>query len=125
MVRPRPFAIVTVLCCGFWFGIYSVVDALAGDKPTYREKLIQKIDAQWPQRDEWIRIGICETGLDWQWNSGTYQGALGFYYGTWDAYRPPNYPSEAYNAIPLQQMVVADRVEADVGITAWGCSGAA
>lgn len=87
-----------------------------------------QIDREWPQYDEWVRIGVCESGANppnWQHNSGTYQGALGFYRGSWDAFRPAGYPSEAYLATPLQQMVVAERIYDRYGLTGWGCRGAA
>ena len=77
---------------------------------------------------KWQRIGACETGYgkrpgDFHWNSGTYQGFVGFFYGTWDAFKPSGFPAEAYQATPRQQMVVAERVRAAVGYGAWGCGG--
>lgn len=69
----------------------------------------------------WRAIGMCETQLNWQHNSGTYQGAFGFYHGSWDAFRPPGYPSEAYLASPWQQYQVALRIHARYGFTGWGC----
>jgi hypothetical protein len=79
--------------------------------------------------DKWQRIGACETGYGkrpgaWNWNSGTYQGAFGFYYGTWDQYKPRGAPSEAYLATPRQQYQAALNVHADHGYGAWGCGGA-
>jgi hypothetical protein len=83
---------------------------------------------QWAWQDwlpaKWQRIARCETGINWRWNSGTYQGAFGFYYGTWDNFRPSRYPSEAYLANPRQQYTVALRVYARYGYGAWGCGGA-
>lgn len=78
---------------------------------------------------KWARIGGCETGYgkppgQWTWNSGRYQGAFGFYYGTWDAYKPAGAPSEAYLATPRQQYQAALNVYADHGYGAWGCGGA-
>lgn len=90
----------------------------------------------WPawMPDKWQRIGACETGYgkrpgDFHWNSGTskspgYQGFVGFAASTWDAYRPAGYPSEAYDATPREQLVVAEIVRAAVGYGAWGCGGA-
>lgn len=75
-----------------------------------------------PQK--WYRIARCETGVRWDWNSGTYQGAFGFYTGTWDAYRPRGAPSEAYLATPRQQYQAALNVYAEHGYGAWGCGGA-
>lgn len=79
--------------------------------------------------DKWQRIGACETGYGtrpgrWDWNSGTYQGAFGFYHGTWDQYKVPGAPSEAYLATPRQQYQTALRVAAVHGYGAWGCGGA-
>lgn len=52
----------------------------------------------------------------------TYQGGLGFYHATWDHWRPEDYPENAGDATPEQQMVVADAVYDEVGARAWGCS---
>lgn len=80
--------------------------------------------------DKWARIGACETGYGqrpgrWDWNSGIYQGAFGFYYGTWDAYKPVKWwPDEAYLASPWQQYQTALAVYRVHGYGAWGCGGA-
>lgn len=91
----------------------------------------------WPRwlPDKWARIGACETGYgrrpgQWTWNSGTYQGAFGFYHGSWDAFVPhadPKagpYPSEAYLATPRQQYEVALAIYRRFGFSGWGCRGA-
>lgn len=91
----------------------------------------------WPAwlPDKWARIGACETGYGqrpgrWDWNSGTYQGAFGFYHGSWDAFAPradPKagpYPSEAYLATPRQQYEVALAIYRMYGLSGWGCRGA-
>jgi hypothetical protein len=74
----------------------------------------------------WQRIGACETGYgkrpgNWHWNSGTYQGAFGFHRSSWDAFRLPGYPTEAYNATPWQQYRVALAIHRRYGFTGWGC----
>lgn len=79
--------------------------------------------------DKWQRIGACETGYgkrpgQWTWNSGRFQGAFGFYYGTWDQYKPRGAPSEAYLATPRQQYEAALNVAGVHGYGAWGCGGA-
>jgi len=85
--------------------------------------------------DKWQRLGACETGYgkrpgNWRWNSGTYQGAFGFYYGSWDAFVPlaarkaRPYPSEAYEATPRQQYEVALAIWRRYGFSGWGCRGA-
>jgi hypothetical protein len=87
-----------------------------------------QVNREWPQADEWTRIAVCESGQDppnWRHDSGTYQGGLGFYHGSWDAFRPAGFPAEAYLATPLQQMIVAERIYDRFGLTGWGCRGAA
>jgi hypothetical protein len=75
----------------------------------------------WMPKIYWA-IAQCETPPGrWNHNSGTYQGAFGFYYGTWDSYKPAGYPAEAYQASAWQQYVVARNVASSVGFNAWGC----
>ena len=69
---------------------------------------------------EWA-VALCETGGNWQHHTTDYQGAFGFYRGSWDAFRPAGYPSEAYNATPWQQTVVMRRIRARYGWSGWGC----
>ena len=72
----------------------------------------------------WQRLAQCESGHNppnWKHDSGTYQGAFGFYHGSWDAFRPRGYPSNAANATPWQQYRVALRIHARYGFTGWGC----
>ena len=82
--------------------------------------------AAYPPRPSWLpptwwAIGMCETQLNWRHNSGTYQGAFGFYRGSWDSFAPAGYPSEAYNATPWQQYQVALRIWRRYGFSGWGC----
>jgi len=76
----------------------------------------------------WAAMGRCEQpgdgwgGVRWDEHGPTYQGGLGFWHGTWDNWRPEDYPDNAGDATPEQQMIVADRVYDDVGASAWGCS---
>ena len=79
--------------------------------------------------DKWQRIGACETGYgkrpgQWDWNSGTYQGAFGFAVSSWDQFKRDGYPSEAYLATPWQQYQVALAIWRRYGFTGWGCGGA-
>jgi hypothetical protein len=71
----------------------------------------------------WDRLAKCETGGNWRHRNSTYQGGLGFYHGSWDAYRPKRFPREAYLASREEQIVVGKRIRADVGWGAWpACS---
>lgn len=99
-----------------------------GPRPWSEEWLLDRVNDAWPDVAAWYRIGVCESGRNppnWQHNSGTYQGALGFYHGTWDGWNDFGFPSEAYLATPGQQMYVADHLYSDYGLTGWGCRGAA
>jgi hypothetical protein len=75
----------------------------------------------------WVRIGRCEQpgpgkwGIYWSHPGPTYQGGLGFWYGTWDAYAPRRFPNDAGDATWRQQMKVANRIYNDYGTSAWGC----
>lgn len=60
----------------------------------------------------WDRVARCETGGRWDWNSGTYQGGVGFYWRTWDWWARElglwrRYP-DAYLAPRMTQIRVAD-----------------
>ena len=73
---------------------------------------------------KWVRVARCETGVRWDWNSGAYQGAFGFAVSSWDAFRLPGYPSEAYLATPRQQYEVALLIWRRYGLSGWGCRNA-
>lgn len=77
----------------------------------------------------WQRIAHCESGTrppadpNWKHNSGTYQGALGFHYDSWDRFNSFGYPSEAYLATPWQQYKVALAIYnyKNYKFSGWGC----
>jgi hypothetical protein len=72
----------------------------------------------------WTRVAQCETGATWSGLGSTYQGGLGFYRTTWDAWAREmgvydRYP-DAGMAPRLTQIAVADygyRVHGGY----WGC----
>jgi hypothetical protein len=73
----------------------------------------------------WDGVARCETGAHWRGLGRTYQGGLGFYYSTWDAWAgelglEARYP-DAGDAPRLVQIRVADygrRVHRGY----WGCA---
>jgi hypothetical protein len=76
-----------------------------------------------PRNSVWDRLAKCETGGNWKHRNSTYQGGLGFYHGSWDAYRPRRFPRDADLASREEQIVVGKRILADVGWGAWpACS---
>lgn len=87
-----------------------VAPAQAHAKP--RPKWLPKI---------WYAIGMCETRLNWRHNTQSYEGAFGFYRGSWDDYKPRGYPGDAWMATPKQQYRVARIIHSRFGYTGWGC----
>lgn len=80
--------------------------------------------------ERWFRLGRCEQpsssgvgGVDFTNDGPAFVGGLGFAASTYAAYKPKAYPWPP-KATPWQIIIVAERVKADVGITAWGCHGA-
>ncbi len=74
--------------------------------------------------DKWRRIGICETGLNWQHYNSSYEGAFGFATQSWDGFKPVGYPDHASQASPWQQYVVALNIYRRYGLSGWGCRNA-
>jgi hypothetical protein len=81
-----------------------------------------------PRHDLWIRIGRCEQpgrgyrGINWSHTGPTYQGGLGFWYGTWSGFKYRGMPSNAGYATWRQQMKVANRLYRLYGTRPWGCA---
>lgn len=69
----------------------------------------------------WWAVGMCETHLNWRHNSGTYEGAFGFHYGSWDRFKPAGAPHAAYLATPREQYRAALNIYRRYGFTGWGC----
>jgi hypothetical protein len=68
----------------------------------------------------WDRIAQCESGQNWAINTGNgYSGGLQFLHSTWNAYGGQEFASRAYQASREQQIIVAERILADVGYRAW------
>ena len=83
-----------------------------------------RYDVWMPQH--WINLAACESGSsppNWRHNSGTYEGAFGFYRGSWDQFKYRGYPQSASQATPWQQYRVARRIAARYRSIAgsWGC----
>lgn len=75
----------------------------------------------------WYRVGSCETGYggdpNWRHSNSKYQGAFGFAISSWDGYKLPGYPDEAWQATPWQQYQVALQIYNRFGMSGWGCKG--
>jgi hypothetical protein len=69
----------------------------------------------------WDGIAECETGGNWSMRGATFSGGLGFYNGTWNAFGGRQFAPNAGMATREQQIVVAERVYAQYGLSGWGC----
>ena len=70
----------------------------------------------------WDRMAQCETGGNWQhFPYGTWTGGLGIYNQTWLGWGGGEFAPTAGQASKDQQIIVANRIAADVGYSAWGC----
>jgi hypothetical protein len=69
----------------------------------------------------WDRMAQCETGGDWTMVGSRYSGGLGFYNGTWDSFGGREFAARAGQATREQQIIVANRVANDAGISGWRC----
>jgi hypothetical protein len=68
----------------------------------------------------WDRIAKCESGGNWQINTGNgYYGGLQFSAGTWRAYGGTAYAATADRASKSQQIAVATKVQRAQGWGAW------
>jgi hypothetical protein len=68
---------------------------------------------------KFYRVARCETGVRWDWDSGTYVSAFGIIRVAYEWYHPwtgRNSPREQYE--------VASAIQARFGWSAWGCGGA-
>lgn len=75
----------------------------------------------------WVNLRHCETkgkpdAVAWSWK-GEFHGALQFHPGTWRSYGGGVFAQHAYNATPIQQVAIAQKVLASQGRSAWpSCS---
>lgn len=59
----------------------------------------------------WKKVNICEENGNWHVRGDTYSGGLGISNYNWDYYRPDEFPENAADATPAEQIVVAQRIQ--------------
>ena len=69
----------------------------------------------------WDGIAQCETASHWSMQGPSFSGGLGFYNGTWSGFGGGQFAGNAGQATREQQIVVAERVYAEFGLSGWGC----
>lgn len=84
-----------------------------------------------PSDDWFFALGRCEqpgngyAGVQWDTHGPTYEGGLGFWYGTWDQYAPEVLAAPSANAGDApwwDQVRVARHLYALYGPSPWGCA---
>jgi len=70
----------------------------------------------------WDRIAACETQGNWAMRGPSYSGGVGFANNTWSSFGGNEFAPNAGQATREQQIIVAERVRARVGMGAWGCA---
>ncbi|MBU6532064.1 transglycosylase family protein [Streptomyces sp. NPDC057245] len=74
-------------------------------------------------RTDWDSIAACESGGDWQANTGNgYYGGLQFAPSSWIAAGGLKYAPRADLATRTEQIAVARRLADLQGMSAWGCA---
>ncbi|NJQ00287.1 transglycosylase family protein [Streptomyces zingiberis] len=82
--------------------------------------LVAAADASAAPAGTWERVAACESGNDWDINTGNgYYGGLQFSQSTWEAFGGTRYAPRADLATRDQQVAVAEKVLAEQGPRAW------
>jgi hypothetical protein len=69
----------------------------------------------------WDSIAECETGGNWSMQGSRFSGGVGFANTTWNGFGGREFAPNAGQATREQQIVVAERVYAQYGLSGWGC----
>lgn len=77
-----------------------------------------------PNETIWEAMAHCETGGNWTHPGPTWSGGLGIYQGTWQMFGGTEFASLPSHATREQQIIVAERIRARYGFSAWGCADA-
>ena len=70
----------------------------------------------------WDRIAACETQGNWSMQGPSFSGGVGFANSTWSSFGGNEFAPNAGQATREDQIIVAERVRARVGMGAWGCA---
>jgi hypothetical protein len=70
---------------------------------------------------DWDAIAVCETGGNWSMQGPRYSGGVGFANTTWNGFGGREFAPNAGQATREEQIVVAERVHDEYGLSGWGC----
>jgi Transglycosylase-like domain len=85
--------------------------------------VLERALAEKAQRDSiWDRIAACETQGNWSMRGSSFSGGVGFSNAAWDQWGGRQFAPNAGQATRDEQIIVAERIRASVGLGAWGCA---
>ena len=70
----------------------------------------------------WDAIAACETQGNWSMRGSSFSGGVGFANTAWSSFGGHEFAPNAGQATREQQIIVAERIRARVGMGAWGCA---
>ena len=82
----------------------------------------QAVNDKTKQDSIWDAIAACETQGNWSMQGSSFSGGVGFSNAAWDSFGGREFAPNAGQATREQQIVVAERIRAAVGLGAWGCA---
>jgi hypothetical protein len=89
----------------------------------YERAALEHAMAEKAKRDSiWDAIAACETQGNWSMRGPSFSGGVGFSNTTWSSFGGGEFAPNAGQASREQQIIVAERVRARVGMGAWGCA---
>ena len=99
----------------------AVLEQTAAQQAAAQQAAAQQADTT--SRDSiWDRIAACETQGNWSMRGPSFSGGVGFANSTWSSFGGTEFAPNAGDATREQQIIVAERVRARVGMGAWGCA---
>ena len=92
-------------------------------RTVFEQAVFQQAMTEKAERESiWDRIAACETQGDWSMRGSSYSGGVGFANAAWDEWGGRQFAPNAGQATREQQIIVAERIRASVGLDAWGCA---
>jgi hypothetical protein len=92
-------------------------------RTVFDQVVYQRAAAEKAARDSiWDRIAACETQGDWSMRGSSFSGGVGFSNAAWDEWGGRQFAPNAGQATREEQIIVAERIRASVGMGAWGCA---
>ena len=105
------------------FAVAAWENAVAANAAAAWENAVAANAAAEAQRGSvWDAIAACETQGNWSMRGSTYSGGVGFANSAWAGFGGLEFAPNAGMATREQQIVVAERIRAQVGLGAWGCA---